>query len=189
MEYDAIVAGVEPGGINNAQQVRILVGYVLRSVGQPVERRLLPELLQHWGIANFFEVSQAIDELVEKGSLSVNDADELELTERGLVAVDEWEFILPIAAKEKAAKAALAALTRLRTDRENTVEITPLERGFDVVCAVLDGEQKLLEIKLWLPDKLQAEAVKEQFLSDPLKLYSGTVALLTGNYSLLKEGK
>ena len=101
--------------------MRILVGYLLRSVGQPVERRLLPELLQHWGIANFFEVSQAIDELVEKGSLSANDADELELTERGLVAVDEWEFILPIAAKEKAAKAALAALTRLRTDRENTV--------------------------------------------------------------------
>ena len=32
-------------------------------------------------------------------------------------------------------------------------------------------------------------AIKEQFLSDPLKLYSGTVALLTGNYSLLKEGK
>ena len=62
MEYDAIVAGVEPGGINNAQQVRILVGYLLRSVGQPVERRLLPELLQHWGIANFFEVTQAIDE-------------------------------------------------------------------------------------------------------------------------------
>lgn len=189
MEYDAIVAGVEPGGINNAQQVRILVGYVLRSVGQPLDRHLLPELLQHYGIANFFEVAQAIEELIGKGSLSVNEADELQLTERGLVAVNEWEFILPLSAKEKASKAAITTLTRLRTDRENTVEITPLERGFEVVCSVLDGEQKLLEIKLWLPDKMQAETVKEQFLSDPLKLYSGTVALLTGNYSLLKEQK
>ncbi len=187
MEYDAIVAGVEPGGINNAQQVRILVGYILRSVAQPLERQLLPELLQHYGFANFFEVTQAVEELLSKGSLRLNDADELELTERGLVAVNEWEFILPIAVKEKATRAAISALTRRRTDRENSVEITPAERGFNIICAVLDGEQKLLEIKLWLPDIAQAEAVKAQFLTDPLKLYSGTVALLTGNYSLLKE--
>ena len=187
MEYDAIVAGIEPGGINNTQQVRLLVGYILRSVKAPLNRQLLPELLQYYGIANFFEVTQAIEELLSKGSLTLNDADELQLTQRGLTAVNEWEFILPLSAKEKATRAAVSALARLRTDRENRAEIVPAERGFHVVCEVLDGTQKLLEVKLWLPDRAQAETVKAQFLENPLKLYSGTVAMLTGNFSFLKE--
>ena len=175
MEYDAIVAGVEPGGINNAQQVRLLVGYVLRAVGEPMERRLLAELLQYDGLANYFEVTGAVDELVAKGSLLADGEEKLTLTPQGRNAVDEWEFILPFSVKQKAARAATLALTRLKNERENEVEIREEERGCRVVCRVLDGQQVLMEIGLWVPDRLQAEQVRERFLNDPLSCYRATV--------------
>ena len=71
------------------------------------------------------------------------------------------------------------ALTKLRTDRENKVDITPEGNGFSVKCRVLDGDRSLLEITLWVPDKAQAEAVKKAFFADPLKVYGGVIALLT----------
>ena len=125
MEYDAITAGVDPGGINNSQQVRLLVCYMLRSVKDPIDRALLPELIQYYSLANYFEVMQAIDELVDKGSLLLGENGELTLSDKGRSAIDEWEFILPLTVKEKAARAAVTALTKLRTDRENKVDITP----------------------------------------------------------------
>ena len=178
MEYDAIVAGVEPGGINNAQQVRLLVGYMLREVPEPMSRQLLPELLQYHGLANFFEVNGAIEELLAKGSIQAVEDVKLVLTEQGKTAIKEWEFILPFSVKQKAVKAVMTALTRLRNQRENRVEILPRDRGLDVVCAVLDGEQTLLELRLWVPDKAQAELVKERFLNDPLACYRSTVEML-----------
>ena len=178
MEYDAIVAGVEPGGINNAQQVRLLVGYVLRAVPEPMDRQLLAELLQYDGLANFFEVTGAIDELLAKGSIRADGDGRLILSPQGRTAVDEWEFILPYSVKQKAARAATLALTRLKNERENDVEIREEERGCRVVCRVLDGAQVLLEIGLWVPDRAQAEQVRERFLSDPLACYRTTVEQL-----------
>lgn len=179
MEYDALVAGVEPGGINNAQQVRMLVAYVLSALPEPIDRRLLAELLQYEGLANLFEVSGAIDELLGKGSLSVDEAGRLILSPQGRTAVDEWEFILPYSVREKAVRAATLALTRLKNERENEVEIRDEERGCRVICRVLDGKLTLMEVGLWVPDRAQAEQVKERFLNDPLTCYRTTVELLT----------
>ncbi len=179
MEYDAITAGVDPGGINNSQQARLLVCYTLLSVREPVERQLLPELLQYYGIANYFEIMQAIDELLKKGNVELDAQGRLTLTEQGAEAVNEWEFILPYSVKEKATRAAVSMMTKLRIARENKATVVPSGNGFDVVCAVLDGEQTLLEIKLWVPDRAQAEAVKASFADDPLRVYSGAISLLT----------
>ncbi len=179
MEYDALVAGVEPGGINNAQQVRMLVAYVLRALPDPIDGRLLSELLQYHGLANLFEVNGAIDELTEKGSVLADKEGKLTLSPQGRVAVDEWEFILPYSVREKAVRAATLALTRLKNERENEVEIREEEKGCRVVCRVLDGKQVLMEVGLWVPDRAQAEQVKERFLNDPLTCYRTTVELLT----------
>ena len=181
MEYDAITAGVEPGGINNSQQARLLVCYTLRAVKEPVEQQLLPELLQYHSIANFFEIMQAVDELISKGNVVLDSKGRLVLTEQGAELINEWEFVLPLSVKEKAARAAVSMMTKLKIARENKVVITPSGNGFDVACTVLDGEQSLLEIKLWVPDKAQAEAVKASFLDDPLRIYSGAITLLTDN--------
>ncbi len=179
MEYDAITAGVDPGGINNSQQVRLLVCYTLRAIKEPVDRQLIPELLQYHALANFFEAMQAIYSLLEKGSLAINTDGLLVLTEQGLTAIEEWEFILPIAVKAKAARAAVSMLNKLRISRENFAEISAADNGFNVLCKVFDGERTLLEVKLWVPDKQQAEAVKAEFINDPAKIYGGIIELFT----------
>lgn len=186
MEYDALTAGVNPGGLNNIQQIRLLVCYMLRSVKSPLQRKIIPELLQYEGLANYFEVTQAIDDLAKRNNITIDENDCLTLGATGLEAINEWEFILPYTVKEKAVRATVSLLTKKRIAEENKVTITPLENGFNVLCTVLDGKNTLMSVMLWVPEKAQAESVRDTFMNDPMSVYSGNIALLTGNYSFFK---
>ncbi len=180
MEYDALTAGVAPGGLNNFQQIKLLVCYILRSVKASVGLELLPEVLQYEQLANYFEASQAIDELIEDGNLNQADGN-ISLTKKGEIAVNELDFILPLSVKEKATRAAVSMLTKLRIAKENKVDILQTENGFNVTCTVFDREIELMKLNLLVPDKAQADAVKRAFMEDPQSVYAGTVSMLMGN--------
>ncbi len=180
MEYDALTAGVAPGGLNNFQQIKLLICYILRAVKSPVGTELLPEILQYEQLANYFEVSQAVDELTQDENINQIDGF-ISLTEKGENAVNELDFILPLTVKEKATRAAVAMLTRIRIAKENKVEITQTANGFNVSCIIYDRDIELMRLNLLVPDKAQAEAVKHAFMNDPQSLYVSTVNMLMGN--------
>ena len=86
---------------------------------------------------------------------------------------------LPYSVREKAVNTALRLLARRRREAENKVTITRAGQGMSVCCTVLDGQDTLLSISLWVPDLAQAEAVKRRFLKDPSAVYRAAVALMT----------
>lgn len=92
-----------------------------------------------------------------------------------------FERRLPFSVREKAVKAGVRLLARQKREAENKVEILPDGAGFTVRCTVLDGKDTLLSISLLVPDRAQAEAVKQQFLRDPGTTYRATIALMTGD--------
>ena len=61
---DAFMAGVEPGGLTNVQEIRILLCYMLRSVNAPVPRDALTDIITAGGMANYFDTEEAIEELL-----------------------------------------------------------------------------------------------------------------------------
>ena len=183
MEYDALIAGVEPGGLNNTQQIRLLVCYILRAIKTTISRTMLPEILQYEGLANLFEVISAIDRMIEEKNVEIvmEDGQEmLSLTEKGSKAIKELEFMLPFTVKKKAVRAAVAMLTKIRVAKENVVNIIPVPTGFNVECIVTDRDMELLKIVLWVPDTQQAEVIKTAFMEDPMRIYGGSISLLLG---------
>ena len=183
MEYDALIAGVEPGGLNNTQQIRLLVCYILRAIKTSISRTMLPEILQYEGLANLFEVIDDIDRMIEEKKVEVIIEDGQEMlitTEKGNKAAKELEFMLPFTVKKKAVRAAVAMLTKIRVAKENKVNIIPVPTGYNVECIVTDRDMELLKIVLWVPDTQQAEVVKTAFMEDPMRVYGGSISLLLG---------
>ena len=80
--------------------------------------------------------------------------------------------------RENALNAAVRLQTRLRREREHKIEISRLENGCNITMSVLDGNDELMTVTLFVADYEQALSVKEKFLSDPVKVYSNIVALL-----------
>ena len=186
---DAFTAGVAPGGLISSQHVKLMVCYILARIGKPISRDDMLSLLQYEEIANYFEVVQAIDDLNKGGTIRRTDApfEEYEITNDGEEVVAELYRDLPYTMREKALKAAIKMMARNRSEAENRVEMVETDVGVNVTCSVMEIDRPILTITLLVPDMEQANLVKETFLDNPLKVYSGSIALLTGDYKAVKK--
>lgn len=67
LEYDAFDEGIEPGGLRSRNEIKVLVCYLLKSIEQPISKQLINEILQENSLANYFEINQAVSDLVRAG--------------------------------------------------------------------------------------------------------------------------
>lgn len=179
--YDAFSAGVEPGGLRSRNEIRLLICYIICRIDGGITKNQITTVLCETSLANYFEVSQALIDIIKTGNVRtelINEEEYLYPTELGKNNIRELEGELPYSVKETALNAAVEMLTKLRRERENKIEITPHGDGFDISISIMDNDDKLLSITLFVADKAQALQVKEKFLEDPVKIYSTIVALL-----------
>lgn len=176
----AFDAGVEPGGLHTAHEIKLLIGYLLGNVGQPMPRTDVLDVICGGGMANFFDASAALDDMVEQGLLLEQEDGSVTLTQTGAGASQTLADRLPYTLRERSVAAALRLLARRRNEQDNRVEITPAENGVVVTCTVGVENPPLLSFSLFVADEHQAELVRENFLRDPLLLYQSTIGVLTG---------
>ena len=180
MANDAFSQGVAPGGLWSKNDIRILLCYVLRSAGAPLTREDLTRVVCQQDLANYFEVSEALDALLAQGHLAAGE-EGLTVTATGREIADALDVSLPLSVRDKALTAALRLLASARTRRENRVEIAPAQGGFLVTCHISGGPAELMTVSLTVPDRAQAALVEQRFYHDPQGIYQLLLAALTGD--------
>ena len=186
MNNNAFSAGVEAGGLISTNQIKLLAAHIINTVGKPIQRELLVDSLQSSGLANYFEATAAVDSLVSSG-LAVLTGDLIDLTDNGRTASKELAFTLPVFAKEKAMRTTLSLMMKTRGQNDNTVTTEQADGGVYVTCSINDGDRVLLSTRLFVADMSQAATVQRVFMNNPLKIFSGTLALLTGDFDAVRE--
>ena len=183
MEYDAFDAGIELGGLRNRDDIRLLICYLLKSVEAPMTRQLLNDSMQEDGLANYFEVGQAIEELLKTGNITADILDEeevLSVTAKGREAAELLQTSLPKTVREKAVNSAIRLTTRAKIERENKIEVKKEENGgFTITFTLFDRDTELMKLSVYVVDSLQLEQVKQNFIDDPVKVYSTIITSLT----------
>ncbi len=178
MENNAISAGV--GSLISTTEIKVLICYVISGVNAPVPGKQLANLLNIEGIANYFEVMDALDSLLKAGNLTYNEIDDTyDVTKVGASAADTLKTILPFTIKEKAFTLTAKMISRLKNVKDTKIE-TVKENGFTyLICAAVENGAELLSVKLLVTDETQAAAIKERFLGNPSLIYTNIVDLLT----------
>lgn len=176
-EFDAFSQGVEPGGLRSKTQIKLLINYVVANIKEPVSASIIIEALQLHGLANYFEVTQAIDDLIENGNLSETDG-MLYITPKGVVSIDELSEELPNSVKETALADTMKLILLEKRESENTVEIQKTESGYFVTFRIMHKDVTLMELTVYAADFEQAEQLKSNFLKDPAHVYSTVAAAL-----------
>ena len=148
------------GGLQDKTDIKILICYLLSSVGKPMQFSQLCDVLQQDGLVNYFDLTSAYGELQESGHIR---------SEGGAVQVT-------------ALGEAVRLLARAERDAENPCEIEAAPGGgYHVTCRILDDGATLLSVTVWVADESQAACIREQFRRDPTLCYTGMLALLTGD--------
>lgn len=179
--YDAFFEGVDPGGLRKRKEINILICYIVCRIDGGITKNQLTDILCKTNVANYFDISQAMSDVVSTGNIrsEFRDGEEfLYPTDFGRLNTSELEDQLPYTVKETALNATLEFVTRLKREQENKIEIAPHGSGFDITISVMDNDDRLLSVTLFVADEEQARTVKKKFLDDPVKFYSTIVALL-----------
>lgn len=183
MEYDAFDAGIELGGLRNRDDIRLLICYLLKSVDAPMTRQMLNEAMQEDGLANYFEVGQAIEELLKTGNITADILDEdevISVTQKGREAAELLQTSLPRTVREKAVNSAIRLTTRAKIERENKIEVKKEDNGgYTITFTLFDKETELMKLSVYVSDSLQLEQVKQNFINDPVKVYSTIITSLS----------
>ncbi len=183
MEMDAWNVGVEPGGLTNKTEIKLLICYLLKSLDAPLSKLQLSDIIQGEGLANYFELIQALDELISDNNvtMTIENTDEiLTITEKGISAAENLEMdFLPKSVKEKAVNTAIRMQTIARRKKENKIEVEKTDSGFNVTFFFGDEKTQLMKLTIYVADEIQVETVKKNFLDDPIKLYSEIITSLT----------
>lgn len=185
MGFDAFTGGIEPGGLRTKNEIRILVCYLLASVDAPLSKDDIIEILVENGLANYFEVAQAIEEMSEKRNIQKGDEPETYIAgESGRMIASLLDSELPSTVREKAVCAAMNLLAKARRERENHVDIQKVQHGYRVACHISGGDEDLMTLTLSVPDRYQANMVKKNFQRMPEEVYRMMLALVTGNLDM-----
>lgn len=129
MKQDAFSAGVEPGGLWHKNDIRILLCYILASVGAPLSRQDLSRIIQEKGLANYFEVEDALATLLKQGNIAQDEQGFCAVTRGGLEIANSLDATLPLSVRDKALEAAFTLLAQAKAQRENRVELQKSNRG------------------------------------------------------------
>ena len=181
MERDAVSAGVNPGGLFNSAEIKILVCYILSNIDEPVPGQMLANVLHYEGIANCFEVNEAIASLVSSGQIAVDNKEEdtYTITEKGRDIAETLKTSLPFSVKEKAYIAAFKMVSRFKNAKSTDISIVKDGEKTYVNCSALDGDTPFLSVKLLVSDENQAQFIRDRFLNGTSEIYSGIIDLLT----------
>ena len=181
---DAFTAGVEPGGLNNSQEIRILLCYMLDTVAAPLRRDDVTDIIIGYGMANYFDTEDAIEDLIRQQHLRYDDG-LIATTATGAQIGQSLGVRVPYTLRQRSVAAALQLLRRRDIEQDNKVDIRKLEEGgYAVTCTVQDCGKDLLSVTLRVSDQWQADQIKEHFLNDPSLLFRGNLAILTGDAAM-----
>ena len=181
MEKDAVSAGVSSvGGLFSTAEIKILVCYIISSIDRPVPGQMLANTLHYEGIANCFEVNDAIDSLCKSGHLKLVDKkdDTYIITESGRSTAQTLKTSLPYAVKDRAYNPAVKMAAQFKNAKESDIKITKENGKMFITCSAMDGGQPFMSIKLLVADEEQAHYIKYRFLNDN-SIYSKIIEILT----------
>ncbi len=178
MDNNAFSSGIEPGGLTDRNQIKILICYMIKCVDSGLTAKQTAEILSLDGLANYFESLQAVKELETLGHISLSDG-LYKLSKSGERIAAELDTALPITVREKAVRSAVQAARIYQNCKDNSAVIAETENGFEVTCEVKDRGHLMLRSVIAVPDRLQAEMIKESFIKNPASIYSATLLLYT----------
>lgn len=178
--FDAFTYGAEDGGLRSKSEINLIVCYVLSNTNSKLNSNLICETMVSGGIANYFEVANAISRLVENGIIIEDEEGFLTATSECKRLTEIIEKDLPYTLRERSIRISTKLAVTELYKKEDKVEIEENKngKGFTVTLHVTDRDKEYMILTLNVPTYAQAEMIKTKFIEDPVKIYDNLITSL-----------
>ena len=174
---EPILAGIPAGGLKETYEVKILICYLLDSVGAPLTLHQICEICTADGVVDYFTLCTAMRELEENGNL-VREKEGCVLTDLGRETVENLKKALPSSLRDAIVRRGMALLARMRREKEVTAEVKPDGSGYQVICSLHEGSLTFFSMAFYAPDRVQADIIAGNFRKKAPELYESLIGTL-----------
>ena len=190
MNFNAFVGGIEPGGLTNDFEVKILICFLLKKIEQPLSFDQVNEILQKTGFVNYFEFVEAVSELqkTEHVLLTTDESGQevFQLSEIGEAMAQTFHHTLPLTVREKTVESARELIQMQKQLEETEVRYHAVDDGYILTMKLKDIGSDLMDLSVFVPSEDECVEIRERIYADPLLLYKTLLAVMMGDY---QEGK
>ena len=190
MNFNAFVGGIEPGGLTNDFEVKILICFLLKKIEQPLSFDQVNEILQKTGFVNYFEFVEAVSELQKTEHVLLttdeNGQEVFQLSEIGEAMAQTFHHTLPLTVREKTVESARELIQMQKQLEETEVRYHAVDDGYILSMKLKDIGSDLMDLSVFVPSEDECVEIRERIYADPLLLYKTLLAVMMGDY---QEGK
>ena len=181
MRFDAFMANVKDGGLRSVSSIYMLVCYIVANMNKRVSAATIIEAVNDAMIANYFEISDAVNKLIKAGTINEGDDKMLYMDEQDVKEIALIEKDLPLTIRQISIKACQKVIARESYKRENKVICEQVDGGYKVHLKVSDNTTDFMNLELFAVTDTQAELIKDKFISDPAAVYETLIDAIFNN--------
>ena len=191
MAFNAFVGGIQPGGLTNDFEVKILICFLLDSLKknspgatlsdgeQPgLSFDELNEIFQETGLVNYFEFAESMSELEKTEHIRRQMTPDGEKEIFVITEVGSFQKNLPLTVREKTLETARHLTEVQKCMDEVDVNYHPVSDGYILQLTIRDIGSDLLNLNVFLPTEEECILVKEHIQNDPAEVYSRILTAL-----------
>lgn len=178
--------------LTDTYAVKILICYFLRQINRPITPDQLTEIATDDGIVNYFVFTEALNQLLEAKTVMLQEQDGAEyyvLTDLAKLGADDFKRFVPKSFRDRILSSGLKFFARLKNQNDVNVSIEEQERGYSVNAVCTDGGLTLMDLRLYAPDKEQAELLRDKILLNPADFYGKVLDYALKNEEYEPEAK
>ena len=175
------------GYIRDELDLKLLVLYIMSHAAGPITFLQLLDLALCDAGVDYFSLTQAVEHMVETGQLSL-EGDRYSITEKGRRNSEICQSSLPYSVRMHCDENLVKVNEALRRQAQVQARIEGNEDGTCTLELLFrDAGGPLLELRLLVPDRVQAADMAASFQRDPASVYHSIAGLLSGREE--NEGK
>lgn len=172
------------GFIHDILDVKILILYVMSLMDEPVSAQTIYELCYQDETLSYFDVQEAIPQMVDSGHLEKRDGDCYLITDKGRETEEITQDSIAFPVKQRAKSAAEKLKRTAKRDQFVRSEIKRKETGEYAVLMSLDDLQgTLMNLELTTPSLQQARKLENAYRNHAEAVYQSVMI------GLLKEAE
>ena len=145
----------------NDEKIKILLLYLLKELDQDLDFQTISEIIVWDGSINYFVFTDCFNKLVDNGSidkfLDDNGKEAYHISHLGRVSVESVEDTVLNPIKERIMRSATRLLAFKKDGSTIASRIERSGDGFNLICNVRNNKFDLMEVKLYLDNKEEAD--------------------------------
>ena len=166
-------------------KMKVLILYLLNELDTKLDFETISEIAVWDGTINYFVFTDCFHQLVQAGAIEKEADDKGEplfsISPLGKQNLVEVEDTLLRYVKDKIMRSATRLIAFKKNGSVVSSRIEPHGDGFYLISAIRNPKFDLLELKLYFDNKEEAEIMKDGFDKRAEKIYSGILALYSGD--------